>query len=169
MATGLSLRDKKILDLASAGKTAQEIAKKYDTSPEKIVREIDRLTSALDWLSASQEFVLLHHRLRELTANLGDAAKDSGFDPSQVKVYLDAIRATIEQVEKAEERVKGDLETVQAAYARELVGIVEKSFYVTLDRLEKRLPDMPRAELEAEFSDAIVWVSAEIDMREKDE
>lgn len=167
---GLSIRDKRVLQLASSGKTAEEIgAELGGMSPARVVQLIDELTSSMDWLTIQQRFVLLNHKLWKLTSDLEAATERSGFDPDTSKTYLDAIKTTLEQVEKAEARIKGDMETVQAAYARELVGIVEKSFYVTLDRLEKKLPDIPRAEIESEFADALVWVSADIDARERNE
>jgi len=166
---GLSLRDKKILDMAASGKTAEEIgAELGGMSPARVAQVVDDLTRSMDWLSTQQQFLMLQRRLWKLTADLEQAVERSGQDPDVSKIYLESIKTTLEQVEKAELRIRGDMETVQAAYARELMGIVEKSFYVTLDRLERRMPDIPRAELEAEFADALVWTAAEIDARERD-
>lgn len=162
--TGLSIRDKRILDLAFKGLTIAEIADEVHTTEASVALEIDRLTGSLDWLSELQVYRLSFHALQGLLGKLKDRA-ESGQDAHQTKNYLDAIRLVFEQLEKQRAQVDADIDRVQAAQAKVLMDIVDRAFYYTLGKLEKRLEEsgVPRAEVEDTFRGALVAIAAELD------
>ena len=129
----------------------------------RVVSELDRLTSDLDWMTLPQRYILLETKLTKLTADLDKATKDSGFDPDLAKIYLASLQAALEQVDKARERASADMEVVTNAQAKVLMSIVEKAFYATLGALKERYPELPAEELEAEMRENLVWVAAEVD------
>lgn len=164
MGKGLSLRDDQILTLAYKGLPAADIAAEVHASPEVIVQEIDRLTKSLDWLDELQKYRLTFHGLQSLLGKLKDRA-ESGQDAQQTKNYLDGIRLVFEQIEKQRLQVDADIDRVQAAQARVLMDIVDRAFYYTLGKLDKRLEGsgIPRSEVEDTFRLALMTIAAEMD------
>lgn len=162
--SGLSLRDDKILSLAYKGLTAEDIAAEVNAPVETIVREIDRLTGSLDWLDDLQKYRLTFHGLQALLGKLKDRA-ESGQDAQQTKNYLDAIRLTFEQLEQQRQKVDADIDRVQVAQAKVLMDIVDRAFYFTLGKLDKRLEGsgIPRSEVEDTFRGALMTIAAELD------
>ncbi|UXO93922.1 hypothetical protein Pan2_103 [Pseudanabaena phage Pan2] len=161
---GLSLRDNTILSMAYKGATAEDIAAELQVSPERVVMELNRLTGSIDWLSDLQQYRLTFHGLQSLVGNLRELA-ESGQDPHITKAYLDAIRLVFEQLEAQRARVDADIERVEAAQARKLMEIVDRSFYLTLGKLEARLEGsgIPRAEIEDAFRASLMVIAAEYD------
>ncbi len=162
MGSGLSLRDKAIIDGAARGKTAEEIAEELQVPAARIVQELDRLTKTIDWLSETQRWKLLTHSLWQLLGKLKDLA-ESGADALITKGYLDTIRLAFEQVEKQRELAQLDLDKVNEAQAKALMKIVSLSFYATLEQLQTMYPDQSAEEIEARFRDNLVLVAAEFD------
>ena len=164
MAGGLSIRDKRVLALASEGRTAEEIGAELGGMPAvRVAQILDDLTNSLDWMSLPQRYILLETKLTKLTADLDKATRDSGFDSDLAKIYLASLQAALEQVDKARERASADMEVVTNAQAKVLMSIVEKAFYATLGALKERYPELPAEELEAEMRENLVWVAAEVD------
>lgn len=162
--TGLSLRDKTLLDLAYRGHSAIEIGAELQVAPERVVLELDRLMGSVDWLSELQQYRLTFHGLRTLIGSLRERA-EAGQDAQLTKTYIDAIRLVFEQLEAQRARVDADIERVEAAQARKLMEIVDRSFYLTLGKLEARLEGLgiPRAEIEDAFRASLMIVAAEYD------
>jgi hypothetical protein len=162
--SGLSLRDQKVLDLAYKGYTAEEIAAEVHAPPETVVRELDRLTGSLDWLTDLQRMKLLTHGVQSLLGALKEKA-ESGHDALITTAYINAIKLAFDQLERQSAKIDADIERVQAAQARVLVDIVDRAFYFTLGKLEKRLEGsgIPRAEVEDTFRGALVAIAAELD------
>lgn len=162
--TGLSLRDNQILTLAYKGVPAADIAVEVHASPEVVVREIDRLTKSLDWLDDLQKYRLTFHGLQALLGKLKDRA-ESGQDAQQTRNYLDAIRLVFEQLETQRQKVDADFDRVQVAQAKVLMDIVDRAFYFTLGKLDKRLEGsgIPRSEVEDTFRVALMTIAAELD------
>jgi hypothetical protein len=159
MSSGLSLRDKTILDFAARGKTAEDIAVQLQVPAARVVQEIDRLTNTVDWLDETQRYKLLTHNLWSLMGKLKDVA-ESGVDPILTKGYLDTIRLAFEQVEKQRELAEFDLDRVNVAQAKALMQIVNLSFYATLEQLQGLFPGVPVEQVEAQFKDNLLAVSA---------
>lgn len=162
--TGLSIRDNKILTLAYRGHTAAEIAAEVHAPEATVVFELDRLTGSLDWLTDLQKYRLTFHGLQALMGKLKERA-ESGQDAQQTKNYLDAIRLTFEQLEAQRARVDADIDRVQAAQAKVLMDIVDRAFYYTLGKLEKKLEGsgIARSEVEDTFRGALMAIAAELD------
>jgi len=162
--TGLSIRDKKLLDLAYRGLSAQDISAEVHAPVEVVTQELDRLTGSLDWLNDLQKYRLTFHGLQALLGKLKERA-ESGQDAQQTKNYLDAIRLTFEQLEQQRLRVDADIDRVQAAQAKVLMDIVDRAFYYTLGKLEKKLEGsgIARSEVEDTFRGALMAISAELD------
>ena len=159
---GLSLRDQRILDMASRGKTAEQIASELAVPPARIVQEMDRLTKNVDWMSDLQKYKLQMHNLWRLMGSLQEAA-ESGHDSKITQQYIEAMKTAFDQLEKRSAKVDADLDRVNAAQAAKLMEIVEKSFYVTLGRLQERYPEVEAAVVEGLFQESILQVAAEID------
>lgn len=166
--TGLSLRDSTILTLAYKGATAEQIGAELQVSPERVAIELNRLTGSIDWLSDLQQYRLTFHGLQSLVGNLRELA-ESGQDAHITKAYLEAIRLVFEQLEAQRARVDADIERVEAAQARKLLEIVDRSFYHALGKLEATFRDagVPREAIEQAFQDSIVMIAAEYDEREQ--
>jgi len=159
MSSGLSLRDKTILDMAAKGRTADDIAVQLQVPAARVVQEIDRLTKTVDWLDESQRYKLLTHNLWSLMGKLKDVA-ESGSDAILTKGYLDTIRLAFEQVEKQRELAEFDLDRVNVAQSKALLQIVNLSFYATLEQLQGLFPAVPVEQVEAMFKDSLLAVSA---------
>lgn len=164
----LSKRDRDVLKLVGEGKTAEEIAATWGTSPAKIVTEVDRLTSSLDWLSNAQRFTLLMDKLWRLISDLEVAARDSGFDAKVSETYLKAIESAMGSIERATSSLGDEVERVEAFQAKVFMKIIEKAFYATVGSLKERYKDLPVEELEYAMRENIVWVAAEFDAEERD-
>ncbi len=162
--TGLSLRDHTILSMAYRGATAEEIGAELQVAPERVVLELNRLTASIDWLSDLQSYKLMFHGLQSLVGALRERA-ESGQDAHITKAYLEAIRLVFEQLEVQRAKVENDLERVEGAQARKLMEIVDRSFYLTLGKLEARLEGsgVPKAEIEAVFRDSLLTIAREYD------
>jgi DNA-binding CsgD family transcriptional regulator len=165
MSSGLYIRDRAILDMATAGKTSAEIAAHMETNPSRVVTELSRLTDTLDWLSELQELKLAMRSLKGLVGSLKEVA-EGGRDDKQTKNYIDALRLLFERIDNRSEKVDADLDRVRNAQARKMVEIVEKSLYHSLGVLGERFPDLPNAEIEGQFRESLVIVSAEYDSDE---
>lgn len=166
--TGLSLRDQTILSMAYRGATAEEIGSELQVAPERVVLELNRLTASIDWLTDLQSYKLMFHGLQSLVGALRERA-ESGQDAHITKAYLEAIRLVFEQLEAQRAKVENDLERVEAAQARKLVEIVDRSFYHALGKLEATFKQagLPRETIEEAFQDSIVMIAAEYDEREE--
>lgn len=162
--TGLTLRDRTILQMAYKGASADEIGAELQVAPERVALELDRITKSVDWLSDLQRYKLTMSGLQSLIGNLREKA-EAGQDPHLVKAYLDALRLTFDQLALQSEKVQNDIERVEAAQARKLMEIVDRSFYLTLGKLEARLEGsgIPRAEIEDAFRASLMVVAAEYD------
>jgi len=162
MSSGLSLRDKTILDMAARGKTAEDIAVQLQVPAARVVQEMNRLTDTLDWLSELQELKLAMLSLKTLVGSLKGVA-ESGGDDKQTKNYIDALRLLFERLDRRSEQVDADIDRVNVAQAREMVLIVEKSLYHSLGVLSERFVDLPMAEIEQQFRESLLIVSADYD------
>jgi hypothetical protein len=162
--TGLSMRDQKVLDLAYKGLTAEDIAAEVHAPVEVVVRELDRLTGTLDWLTDLQRMKLLTHGVQSLLGALKDKA-ESGQDALITTAYINAIKLAFDQLERQSAKIDADIAVVQNAQAKVLVDIVDRAFYHTLGKLEGRFKEMglPREEIEQVFQQSIMTVAAEID------
>jgi len=165
MSSGLSLRDKTILDFAARGKTAEDIAVQLQVPAARVVQEMNRLTDTLDWLSELQELKLAMLSLKTLVGSLKGVA-ESGGDDKQTKNYIDALRLLFERLDRRSEQVDADLDRVNNAQAKKMVEIVEKSLYHSLGVLAERFPDLPSVEIEEQFRDSLMVVSAQYDADE---
>ena len=165
--TGLSRRDQEILKFAGRGETAEQIAARWPgTQPAKVASELDRLLKSQDWLTELQSTKLLLLSLWEFKGALEDWAKSG--DEKQGRLYLQTIIELLNRLEVQRQRVDADIERVNNAQARVFTDIIDRAFYVALDRLESKM-EFPRQLLEAEFEEAILWVAAEIDAKERDD
>jgi len=162
MSSGLSLRDKTILDMAARGKTAEDIAVQLQVPAARVAQEMNRLTDTLDWLSELQELKLAMLSLKTLVGSLKGVA-ESGGDDKQTKNYIDALRLLFERLDRRSEQVDADIDRVNVAQAREMVLIVEKSLYHSLGVLSERFVDLPMAEIEQQFRESLLIVSADYD------
>ena len=162
--TGLTLRDRTLLQMAYKGASAAEIGAELQVAPERVALELDRITKSVDWLNDLQRYKLAMSGLQSLIGALRDKA-ESGADPQLVKSYIDALRLTFEQIEKQAERVDSQIERVEGAQARKLMEIVDRSFYLTLGKLEARLEGsgLPKAEIEAVFRESLLTIAREYD------
>jgi len=159
---GLSLRDSKILTMATRGATAEQIGSELGIPAVRVVGEIDRLTKSLDWLSEMQEMALTMRALKALAGNLQELA-ESGHDDKQTRNYLDSLRLIFERLDKLQERAGSDIERVQNAQARVFVQIIENSFYHAIGVLATKFPDLPQEAIEEQFRESLQIVSAEYD------
>ena len=162
---GLSLRDSKILTMATRGATAEQIGSELGIPAVRVVGEIDRLTKSLDWLTELQELKLTMAALKSLVGSIQEQA-ESGHDDKISKVYVDALRLLFERIDKQSERADLDLEKVSSAHARKFMEIIEKSFYATLATLRERYPSIEGDEIERVFQENVLMVSAEFDRDE---
>ena len=162
MSSGLSLRDKTILDMAARGKTAEDIAVQLQVPAARVAQEMNRLTDTLDWLSELQELKLAMLSLKTLVGSLKGVA-ESGGDDKQTKNYIDALRLLFERLDRRSEQVDADIDRVNVAQAREMVLIVEKSLYHSLGVLSERFVDLPMVEIEQQFRESLLIVSADYD------
>lgn len=162
--TGLSLRDQKVLDLAYKGLTAEDIAAEVHAPVEVVVREIDRLTGTLDWLTDLQRMKLLTHGVQSLLGALKDKA-ESGQDALITAAYINAIKLAFDQLERQSAKIDADIERVENAQARVMLEIVEKSAYRALGRLEERFKErgVDPEEVELEFRSALMSTAHEYD------
>ena len=103
--------------------------------------------------------------LKGLVGSLKEVA-EGGRDDKQTKNYIDALRLLFERIDNRSEKVDADLDRVRNAQARKMVEIVEKSLYHSLGVLGERFPDLPNAEIEGQFRESLVIVSAEYDSDE---
>lgn len=165
--TGLSRRDQDILKFAGRGESPEAIAARWPgTPPAKIASELDRLLKSQDWLSELQQTKLLILSMWEYKGALEDAAKAG--DEKLGRLYLQTLSELLNRLEVQRQRVDADIERVNSAQAKAFTDIIDRAFYVALDRLEQRM-DIPREELEAEFQDAVLFVAGQIDAQEREE
>ena len=162
---GLSLRDSKILTMATRGATAEQIGSELGIPAVRVVGEIDRLTKSLDWLSEMQEMALTMRALKALAGNLQELA-ESGHDDKQTRNYLDSLRLIFERLDKLQERAGSDIERVQNAQARVFVDMIERSFFHAMGALSQRFPDADRKALEEQFRESLMIVSAEYEQED---
>lgn len=162
--TGLSMRDQKVLDLAYKGLTAEDIAAEVHAPVEVVVRELDRLTGTLDWLTDLQRMKLLTHGVQSLLGALKDKA-ESGQDALITTAYINAIKLAFDQLERQSAKIDADIERVENAQARVMLEIVEKSAYRALGRLEERFKEhgVDPEEVELEFRSALMSTAHEYD------
>jgi len=159
---GLSLRDSKILTMATRGATAEQIGSELGIPAVRVVGEIDRLTKSLDWLSEIQRLKLATNALWSLLGEIKDLA-ESGHDEKMTKNYLDALKIAFDQIERQRDRADADIERVQNAQARVFVQIIENSFYHAIGVLATKFPDLPQEAIEGQFRESLQIVSAEYD------
>jgi hypothetical protein len=76
------------------------------------------------------------------------------------------LRLLFERLDRRSEQVDADLDRVNNAQAKKMVEIVEKSLYHSLGVLAERFPDLPSVEIEEQFRDSLMVVSAEYDADE---
>lgn len=165
--TGLSKRDAEILKYAGRGESPEQIAARWPgTPPAKVASEIDRLLKSQDWLSELQATKLLLLSLWEYKGALEDWAKSG--DEKLGRLYLQTVIQLLDRLEAQRQRVDADIDRVQVAQAKAFTDIIDRAFYVALDRLEQRI-EIPREALEAEFQDAILFVAGELDAQERKE
>jgi len=100
--------------------------------------------------------------LKTLVGSLKGVA-ESGGDDKQTKNYIDALRLLFERLDRRSEQVDADIDRVNVAQAREMVLIVEKSLYHSLGVLSERFADLPMAEIEQQFRESLLIVSADYD------
>jgi len=104
--------------------------------------------------------------LWEYKGALEDWAKSG--DEKLGRLYLQTVIQLLDRLEAQRQRVDADIDRVQVAQAKAFTDIIDRAFYVALDRLEQRI-EIPREALEAEFQDAILFVAGELDAQERKE
>ncbi len=158
------MRDQKVLDLAYKGLTAEDIAAEVHAPVEVVVRELDKLTSTLDWLTDLQRMKLLTHGVQSLLGALKEKA-ESGQDALITTAYINAIKLAFDQLERQSAKIDADIERVENAQARVMLEIVEKSAYRALGRLEERFKaqGIDPEEVELEFRSALMSTAHEYD------
>lgn len=159
---GLSLRDSRIIELATKGYTAEQIGAELSIPPIRVVAEVDRLTKSMDWLTELQRLKLATRALWSLIGEIKDLA-ESGNDEKMTKNYLEALKIAFDQVDRQRQIAGADIERVEAAHARVFVEIIEKSFYHALGTLTAKMPDLPKDIIEEQFKESLSIVAADYD------
>lgn len=162
----LTLRDKQILDLASRGLGADAIEAKTGFPAAKVALEIDRLLSQNEFLDDLQKLRLM---LATDYYPLKDHLRTQAIDGQDEKAATQLIKLLSDManlIDRISERVDKSVEKIEDRHAREMMRIVENSFYATLASLKKRLPELDESEVEEEFRFNLQMVAADFDSKE---
>jgi hypothetical protein len=163
---GLSSFDRLILRGAKAGKSPNELSALTNgvISPEAVAIRVLEILDSRDWLSEAHQRMLLTDEINELKDSLFEKAVDFG--------SIDHTRELIKVVTLLDKRLadnKFDLQSALSQISRAQSQLMLSAVSVALERsfleLEKRYPEMRKAELLEIFHEAMPFAVREIESR----
>lgn len=162
----LSRTDRKYLDFAAQGLSAEEIAERVpgDQTPAMIAFRIKQLLAARSgWLTIAEESALHLHDLQRIKIRAEELM--SGEDATRAITGVAALMQQIGQrIDIAAQRSDETMGTIRKAQAREFAAALELMYESVARRLTKQYPDVDKNVLREmmgeEFQRAVLRIDA---------
>lgn len=159
----LSGLDSRLLDLASRGKSPDEIAEELGISSIRAAQRIKEILRRRDWLSSIERKALLHDKLVKLSdyvqQQMDDQENLEPYETARGQVvfptvdprWADQMRKLIkdmnDQINLSGSEVNSEMNKIRRAHAKLMVGAVNLAFeYMILD-VKKRYPEIEELDL----------------------
>ena len=138
--SGLSLHDRRLLDLAANGASGEEIEQSLGIpAAEAIVRVREILRSRDVWDEVEKRQLLLHsaHKLKAKIEEAFDAE-----DPKKIAGYLSTLRLVGEMLDKSGRLSDEELERVTKAQAMKMLQFIEAGYSRARELLATEYPNV---------------------------
>lgn len=152
---GLSLRDNKILEAAANGWSADQIAEKYDVTPEFALVRIKQILASEDvWDTVEREKLLLRS-IYMLKENLESDYTGIVSDPKQADAYRKTLELLSSTLDRRAKSNRDDLDRVTAAQAKKIIDVVQAAWLHARQLLRDEYPDVDLALIDARFQQGL--------------
>ena len=148
----MTLMDKKMLTLASNGKSAEEIAEDTGLSAEQVVLRVKELISSHNvWDSIERENLLLHS-IYELKSKLESNMNAIIGDPKLLESYRKTLELLGNRLESRSQINDADLLRITEAHSRKMLALISAGYYHARKALAEQYPDVDLTVIDAEFN-----------------
>lgn len=153
MAKRVSLLDKKILDLFANSYTPEQVEEETGFPAVQAVARTRELLASVDvWDEVEQRRLLAHSlkKAKEQVESMGDLT-----DPKLLQSYTNLV-GTIDKIQDKQRRVSDEeIEKLAAAQARQMLRMIEASFYRAREILKSEHPQIDLGRIDAAFFDSM--------------
>lgn len=158
-ATGVSLRDRKIIDLLGRENSPQVVAEQFGMEPAEVVRIAKDLLGGMDVFTEQEQRRLLVYQLKSLLSQARDMLDDTMDErtwPKGVESITNLIKTTYDIQLQQEAQSDNEIERATRAQAAILVRAVELSYHRAMGLLSEKYPEVDMAEINEAFNQGLL-------------
>lgn len=153
--TIVTLMDKKVLNLAANGKSAEEIAEQTGIAPETVILRVKELIGSRNvWDNVERENLLLNS-IYELKEKLEDNFQAVMGDPKLLENYRKTLEMLGQRLEARSQINEADLMRVSEAHARKMISLINAGYYAARKRLSSEYPTVDLSMIDDAFNDGM--------------
>jgi sugar-specific transcriptional regulator TrmB len=168
-ADSLTSIDQKLVQMAGAF-TPTEISEKTGIPVEEVAQRTLQVLNSVDYFTIEQmrakQTIMLNQMVTEGVARM-EAATDRNVSGIMNATGGNIFRA-LKVLEDIEKKASLNTASMEAAYARRLLSIVERAFDRYLGKLSERFPDVDAQDIADGFQQAIMEMAQEVDIETKE-
>lgn len=161
--------DQKLVAMAGAY-TPQEISEKTGIPVEEVAKRTLSVLNSVDYFTVEQmrvkQVIMLNQMITEGVTRM-EAATDKNIGAILNSTGGNVFRA-LKVLEDIEKKAALNSASMEAAYARRLLSIVERAFDRYLGKLSERFPEVDAKDIAEGFQRAILEMAQEVDIESKE-
>ena len=158
----LTVRDKKLLEGAARGLSANELSEMTGLPVERCKLRVDELLEEKNVWTDVQQRQLYLHELNALKTQLQDELTKYGLDNKTATVLLNTLKAIGDVVTQSEKITADQLRVITEAQGRALMLLCSQAFVYARQELEKHYPEVDILVIEQAFTEGLKNKAQEI-------
>ncbi len=158
----LTVRDKKLLEGAARGLSANELSEMTGLPAERCKLRVDELLEEKNVWTDVQQRQLYLHELNALKTQLQDELTKYGLDNKTATVLLNTLKAIGDVVTQSEKITADQLRVITEAQGRALMLLCSQAFVYARQELEKHYPEVDILVIEQAFTEGLKNKAQEI-------
>ena len=161
----LTVRDKKLLEGAARGLSANELSEMTGLPAERCKLRVDELLEEKNVCTDVQQRQLYLHELNALKSQLQDEITKYGLDNKTATVLLNTLKAIGDVVTQSEKITADQLRVITEAQGRALMLLCSEAFIYARQELERYYPDVNVLQIETAFTNGLRKRAGELNER----
>lgn len=141
----LSGLDARLLQMAAAGKSPQEMGEDTGMSAARAAQRVREILASRDWLSNLEREILFMQEMIDLKVQIQDLVKRyseanflHGMDPRWATTLQKILSDLMKVIDVRSKRVAEQRVTIRSAHAKLVTAVIEKAFKLLVHELRER-------------------------------
>lgn len=162
--SGLTTQDERLLELAAAGKSAQEMAADTGMPAAKALLRVKQILRERDAWSEVERRQLLMDDLYELKRKVQEQNRDTDWMTDKQITALTKVIETIDVVMEKNGKITESLvDRITEAQSAAMLRLISAAFGYSKKMLMEEFPDLPMEQLSIAFQAGLTEASAAVD------